>query len=126
LNVTCPRCGCPIPASQTLCPNCGQPKPPPAAGPDFQARNEARAVGIFGAIMTASLLALVGIVLIVGGFMAIVMGCLGSCANGLNGRPNPPVDNPLMAYIGPIIAGIVVLWVVLSIVVFVILRRRQR
>lgn len=101
--------------------------PPPVVGPDFQTQEEARKVGRFGLVMTASLISFLLLILVVGGIYSVAMGCLGACSAGIGGRPtSPPPSNLSLPYVGPLIAGIVVFWVILTIVIIVILKRRRR
>ena len=78
-------------------------------------------------VMTASLISLFLLIIVIGGVYSVAMGCLGSVFAGLNNHNAPPAPvNPGLPFVGPLIAGIVVLWVVLSIVIIVVLKRRQR
>ena len=115
------------------CPNCNTPLPPSAVQPppvqvdvDSDVDREIKNVGRFGAIMTAILLSF-GCVIVAGGALfTVVMGCCGACANYGQQRSAPPQVNPFASWIWPGIAGLVIMWVVLAIVIFVIRGRRQK
>jgi|GEM_PF-5260591 len=133
----CPHCGCPIPDRLAECPNCGIPKAPPVVGapPPFTSQvppqdddvtREVKAVSRFGSIMTASFIALLVLIVMCGAGYAAVMGCLGACGAGLNnGRAPASPPNPFIAYVGPIVGGLIAMWVILTIVILVIRRRRK-
>jgi hypothetical protein len=129
VSTPCSLCGYPIPANANICPNCGAAKPTPIPpDPSFVADQdqEVKNVGRFGAWMTATLLGLGCVVVLVGGTLTVVMGCCGACLNWGSNSNAPPPTVDLGKYLWPLGIGIVLLWVVLVIVIFVIRNRRRQ